>query len=164
MLINHAKLIRFFQIAEDITGRKKLQKMIYILQKCNIPFEERYQFHFYGPYSEELTLRVEELCNLGFLAEEREEKTSYYQYHYQITAAGEEFLKQFTLDLPDMSDKIQLLKGKSSRFLELVSTLLYFDDLEAAEQIEKLHHVKPKQRFTDEEIQEAMRFIHLIQH
>lgn len=164
MLINHAKLIRFFQIAEDITGRKKLQKMIYILQKCNIPFEERYQFHFYGPYSEELTLRVEELCNLGFLSEEREEKTSYYQYHYQITAAGEEFLKQFTLDLPDMSDKIQLLKGKSSRFLELVSTLLYFDDLEAAEQIEKLHHVKPKQRFTDEEIQEAMRFIHLIQH
>lgn len=164
MLINHAKLIRFFQIANEVTGRKKLQKMIYILQKCNIPFEERYQFHFYGPYSEELTLRVEELCNLGFLAEEREEKTSYYQYRYQITTAGEEFLKQFSISLPDMTEKIQLLKGKSSRFLELVSTLLYFDYLEAAEQIEKLHQVKPKQKYTEQEIQEALSFIQQIQH
>ena len=47
MLNNHAKLIRFFSEANGITGRKKLQKMIYILQKCDIPFEEKYQFHFY---------------------------------------------------------------------------------------------------------------------
>ncbi len=164
MLINHAKLIRFFQIANEITGRKKLQKMIYILQKCNIPFEEKYQFHFYGPYSEELTLRVEELCNLGFLMEKREEKTSYYQYRYQITTAGEEFLKQFSIDLPEMTEKIELLKEKSARFLELVSTMLYFDYLEEHEQIAKLHQMKPKQNFADQEIKEALHFIQQIQH
>ena len=65
MLENHAKLMQFFSSTDEIVGRKKLQKMIYILKKCEIPFEERYQFHFYGPYSEELTLRVEEMCNLG---------------------------------------------------------------------------------------------------
>lgn len=74
MLDNHAKLLYFFSKAKQVTGRKKLQKMIYILQQCRVPFEEKYQFHFYGPYSEELTLRVEELCNLNFLNEEKEEK------------------------------------------------------------------------------------------
>lgn len=163
MLINHAKLIHFFQVANEVTGRKKLQKMIFILQKCKVPFEEKFQFHFYGPYSEELTLRVEELCNLDFIEEKREDKTSYYQYNYQITEDGEEFLEQFSLDMPDISDKVEMLKLKSARFLELVSTLLYFEDFPSKEQIEKLHKVKPKQKFTAEEIAEAQAFIEQIQ-
>src|SRR5699024_12682300 len=88
MLDNHVKLMKFFSVANEVTGRKKMQKMIYILQKCKVPFEEKFHFHFYGPYSEELTLRVEELCNLGFLKEEREDKSNYYQYRYKITEDG----------------------------------------------------------------------------
>ncbi|MCM3741444.1 YwgA family protein [Oceanobacillus luteolus] len=159
MLIKHAKLIHFFCVANEVTGRKKLQKMIYILQKADCPFEEKYQFHFYGPYSEELTLRVEELCNLGFLTETKEDKANYFQYCYHVTPEGENFLKQFTLDMPDMMEKVDLLKSKSSRFLELVSTILYFEDLPQLEQVEKLHQVKPKQNFSDEEIKEAYKFI-----
>src|SRR5699024_6984368 len=71
MLTNHGKLLHFFIEANEVTGRKKLQKMIYILQVCGIPFGEKFHYHFYGPYSEELSLRVEELCNLGFLKEDR---------------------------------------------------------------------------------------------
>lgn len=159
MLINHAKLIHFFRLTGGVTGRKKLQKMIYILQKSGVPFEEKYQFHFYGPYSEELTLRVEELCNLGFIEETREDKANYFQYHYDVTAAGEDFLEQSSLNMPDITAKTELLQSRSSRFLELVSTLLYFDYLEKHEQIEKLHHIKPKQNFTETEITEAYQFI-----
>ncbi|WP_067728452.1 YwgA family protein [Oceanobacillus damuensis] len=159
MLNNHAKLMQFFSVADGVTGRKKLQKMIYILQKCNVPFEEKYQFHFYGPYSEELTLRVEELCNLGFLQEEKEDKSNYYQYNYKITSTGEDFLDQFLLDMPDMTTKVGMLKERSSRFLELVSTMFYFDDLPLEENIEKVHTVKPKQNYSHEEIQEAVTFI-----
>ena len=163
MLDNHAKLMQFFQVASEVTGRKKLQKMIYILQKCKVPFEERYHFHFYGPYSEELTLRVEELCNLGFLEEKREDKSSYYQYHYHITNDGEGFLEQFSLEMPDITEKVALLNSKSSRFLELVSTFLYFDALSDGEKIEKVHKVKPKQKFTPLEIDEARTFIMEVQ-
>ncbi len=151
--------MQFFSVTNMVTGRKKLQKMIYILQKCNLPFEEKYQFHFYGPYSEELTLRVEELCNLGFLLEEKEDKSNYYQYNYQITSAGEDFLQQFSLDMPDMTSKVDMLQAKSSRFLELVSTMFFFDDLPLQENIEKVHTVKPKQKFSDKEIDEAVTFI-----
>lgn len=159
MLTNHAKLMQFFSVANEVTGRKKLQKMIYILQKCQMPFEERYAFHFYGPYSEELTLRVEELCNLSFIDEEKEDKGNYYQYKYHITGQGEDFLKQFHLDMPDMSVHVEALKSKSSRFLELVSTMLYFDDLPKHQVEAKIGQVKPKQNYTDKEIAEAWEFI-----
>ena len=33
--------------------------MIYIAKKLHFPFEEKFEFHFYGPYSEELTLQLE---------------------------------------------------------------------------------------------------------
>jgi uncharacterized protein YwgA len=151
--------MQFFSIAKGVTGRKKLQKMIYILQKNHVPFEEKFAFHFYGPYSEELALRIEELTNLGFISEEKEEKSNYYQYNYNITDDGQEFLQQFALDMPDLTEKVGLLKTKSARFLELVSTMLYFDDLPRAAVIEKVHVVKPKQNYTVAEVNEAWALI-----
>ncbi|SET75467.1 hypothetical protein SAMN05216389_1258 [Oceanobacillus limi] len=159
MLNNHAKLMQFFLEAKEVTGRKKLQKMVYILQSLGVPFEEKYQFHFYGPYSEELSLRMEELCNLGFVQEEKEEKSNYYQYHYRITNDGLQFLDQFALDMPNYQEQVGKLNGKSARFLELVSTMLYFHELPRAEVEEKIHTVKPKQKYSDEEINEAWQFI-----
>lgn len=159
MLDNHARIMQFFSMAKEVTGRKKLQKMIYILQQCHVPFEEKYNYHFYGPYSEELTLRIEELCNLGFLQENKEEKSSYYQYHYQITPEGEQFLRQFSLNMPDYSDKVEKLQEKSSRFLELVATLLYFDHLSRDEAFQKIQALKPSQNYSEEEMEEAVAFI-----
>lgn len=163
MLDNHAKLLYFFSKAKQVTGRKKLQKMIYILQQCRVPFEEKYQFHFYGPYSEELTLRVEELCNLNFLKEEKEEKSNYHQYHYSITEDGATFLNQFEVNIPEIEDRISVLQNCSARFLELVSTVLYFSYLPREEIIDKVHTVKPKLKYTDEEMNEAFQFIDELQ-
>jgi uncharacterized protein len=163
VLDNHTKLIQFFSEAKQVTGRKKLQKMIYILQSFGVPFEEKFQFHFYGPYSEELSLRIEELCNLGFIHEEKEVKSKYFQYHYSLTEDGQEFLKQFSIDIPNCSESISLLQGRSSRFLELVSTMLYFKDLSKQEVEEKVHAVKPKQNYSDEEMVEAWSLINELQ-
>lgn len=76
MLTEHAKVMKALAAAGEITGRKKLQKMIYIAKKLDFPFYEKFDFHFYGPYSEELTCRVEELCALGFLHETKEKKAA----------------------------------------------------------------------------------------
>ncbi|MGK7376532.1 YwgA family protein [Planococcus sp. 1R117A] len=159
MLQEHAKIVDFIATAEGITGRKKLQKMIYILKKIGLPFQEKYEFHIYGPYSEELTARIEELCDMGFLAEELEDKGSYVRYKYNVTQEGKDFrstLKESVLENPEVAAR---LKEKSGRFLELTATLLYFDHLERAEQIEKLHIVKAKLNFTAVEIEEAFGFI-----
>lgn len=68
--------MKVFSDSGEIVGRKKLQKIIYIAKKLELPFYEKYDFHFYGPYSEELTLQVEELCNLGFLHEVKEKRAA----------------------------------------------------------------------------------------
>lgn len=161
MLEEHAKIIQFIGVADGITGRKKLQKMVYIAKKLQFPYNEKYEFHVYGPYSVELTQRVEELCNMGFLDEERQDKGSYVQYKYQMTNAGEHFTQM--AQVPEASQAllscIQQMKTKSSRFLELVSTLLYFDKMPKEDQIEKLHDVKGKLNFTKDEIDEAYIFV-----
>ncbi|MED4534810.1 YwgA family protein [Metabacillus fastidiosus] len=155
----HAKLMKVFSSSGEIIGRKKLQKMIYIAKKMNYPFYEKYNFHFYGPYSEELTLRVEELCNLGFLSETKEKKGGYIQYRYSLTDDGNEFLSHYNLNMPTLPSCVQNLNEQNSRFLELVSTVLYFGELDREEVTEKVFTLKSKQRYTEEEIAEAYHYI-----
>ena len=37
LLQEHAKIVQFISLAEEVTGRKKLQKMIYIAKKMQFP-------------------------------------------------------------------------------------------------------------------------------
>ncbi|OLO42234.1 hypothetical protein BTR23_03150 [Alkalihalophilus pseudofirmus] len=159
MLKDHVKLLFMFQQAGEIVGRKKLQKIVFISKKLNIPFSERFKFHMFGPYSEELTLRIEELCNLGFLQETLETKSGYQQYRYILTDEGEKFLQMYTLELPNVQPSVSSMNDQSSRFLELVSTVLYFDELERDEIIEKVMTVKKKQNYTEEEMEHAFTYI-----
>ncbi|WP_096203003.1 YwgA family protein [Bacillus sp. FJAT-45350] len=159
MLKEHAKLLAMFQQAGEIIGRKKLQKIVYIAKKMDIPFSERYKFHMFGPYSEELTLRIEELCNLGFINETKESKGGYYQYRYTLTEEGIEFLQMYEFELPKIEELVTSMNEQSSRFLELVSTMLYFDELPINELKEKVTTVKKKQNYTDEDMDRAIEFI-----
>lgn len=162
MLNDHARLMHAVMVSGEIVGRKKLQKMIFIAKKLAFPFQERFQFHFYGPYSEELTLRVEELCNMGFLEECKENKGGYSQYRYCLTETGEEFLGISQVEMPNLSDCLTDMNTQNARFLELVSTVLYFDNLERPEVAEKVFTLKSSQRYTEEEINEAYEYIRLL--
>ncbi|WML41689.1 YwgA family protein [Neobacillus sp. OS1-2] len=159
MLKDHAKLMKAILVSGEITGRKKLQKMIYIAKKIEFPFHERFQFHFYGPYSEELTTRVEELCNMGFLNEVKEKKGGYFQYRYTLTEPGKEFLSLNEVDMPHLTDCLTDMNGQNARFLELVSTVLYFDNLSKEEVTNKVFTLKSSQRYTESEINEAYQYI-----
>lgn len=155
----HAKIVQFISIANEVKGRKKMQKMIYIAKKMNFPFAEKYELHMYGPYSEELTLRIEELCAMGFLAEQCVDKGSYVQYSYTATDEGASFLETAQNPQETLAVCVDMMNDKSSRFLELVSTLLYFDHLEKDEQIAKVHIVKNKLNFSEQEMADAFDFI-----
>ncbi|MFC7391913.1 YwgA family protein [Scopulibacillus cellulosilyticus] len=163
MFEDHAKLVSLLNLAGEVVGRKKLQKIVYILKKLDYPFQEKYQFHFYGPYSEELTLRIEELCNLGFISEVKESKGGYHQYRYSLTGKGGDFLSHYQIDMPKLQEFIADLNGQNSKFLELVSTILYFENLSKEEIINKVKVVKKKQNYSDEDIQQAFVFIEQLQ-
>jgi uncharacterized protein len=159
LLKDHAKLMQAVFVSGEIVGRKKLQKMIYIAKKIDFPFQERFQFHFYGPYSEELTLRVEELCNMGFLNEVKEKKGGYYQYRYTLTESGKEFLSLNQVDMPLLPECLLDMNDQNARFLELVSTVLYFDNLPKEEVADKVFTLKSSQRYTQAEVDEAYQYI-----
>ena len=162
VLENHAKLVKVIASTDGIIGRKKLQKIIFIMKKLGYRFEEKFTFHFYGPYSEELSLRMEELTNLGFISEMKEQKSNYYQYRYEVTDRGRQFLEQAPTKLTVDDELTALLKNQSSRFLELVSTMLYFDHLDQEEVNKKVQEVKKKSNYTEADIDEAWAFIHQI--
>ncbi|RYL95083.1 hypothetical protein EWI07_03405 [Sporolactobacillus sp. THM7-4] len=157
MLEDHARIAALIDQAGEIVGRKKLQKMVYILQRTGAPFHETYHFHFYGPYSEELSVQLEELYNFGFLAEEKEKKSGTLCYRYRLTESGETFLKRYSGTLPDLTDLTEKLNRESVSFLELVSLLLYFDQLPRESAIEKVHQMRKNCR--EEDIQRAFVFI-----
>ncbi|TDQ38772.1 YwgA family protein [Aureibacillus halotolerans] len=159
MLKEHTKLLQVLAETEEIIGRKKLQKMVYVAQKLRFPFYEKYEFHFYGPYSEELTLQMEELHNLGLISETKERKGGYEQYRYALTRDGDDFLKQYGLESVLTGEVMMCLNQQSSRFLELVATVLYFEELQETLLVEKIGQVKKKQRYQENEIADALAFI-----
>ena len=160
VLKDHARILSAINAAGHIAGRKKLQKMIFISKKLQYPFHEKFEFHFYGPYSEELTLKIEELRNLGLIEELKDKENGYLQYDYSLTDAGHEFL---TLYKDGLDERLALclkeLNGKPARFLELVSTVLFFDHLTKPEVIQKIQELKAKQNYTAEEMEEAFIYV-----
>ncbi|MCJ7841583.1 YwgA family protein [Lederbergia sp. NSJ-179] len=159
MLNDHQRLMNIFALSGEVTGRKKLQKMVFIAKKLGFPFQEKFEFHFYGPYSEELSLRVEELCNFGFLSETKEDKGGYSQYKYQMTENGREFLEEYPTEIPHLKECLTNMNEQNARFLELVSTVLYFEQQSREEVEVKIQTLKPKQGYTKEEIEEAYQYI-----
>ncbi|WP_018661277.1 YwgA family protein [Heyndrickxia acidiproducens] len=159
MLEDHVKIMGALAISGEIVGRKKLQKMIYIAKKLTFPFQEKFEFHFYGPYSEELTLQIEELTNLGFVKEVKEKKGGYFQYRYTVTDDGYEFLNLYEQKLKGLDVCLNEMNNQSARFLELVSTVMYFENLPKDEVKEKIFTLKAKQHYTDEEVEQAYLYI-----
>ncbi|GGL50116.1 YwgA family protein [Sporolactobacillus putidus] len=156
MLEDHAKIAALIHQAGEIAGRKKLQKMVYILQKIGFPFHETYRFHFYGPYSEELTMQLEELCDFGFILEKQTETSGEHYYCYRLTEEGETFLAH-TKQLPYIKSIAEKLNAETAAFLELVSILLYFDRLPRKSAIEKAQVIGKDYNQTD--MQRAYTFI-----
>lgn len=159
MFRGHAKIMRLVEVVGEVTGRKKLHKMVYIAKKLQVDFEEHFGFQMYGPYSEELTVRVDELCNLGLLDECKETKGAVDTYRYTLNDAGRDFLRYHNVDLGHGTYLIRRMNEENSRFLELVSTVLYFEQLPYEEMKTKVLTLKSMQRYTEDEILRALEFL-----
>ncbi len=157
MLEDHAKIAALIDQAGEIAGRKKLQKMVYILQKIGFPFHETYRFLFYGPYSEELTMQLEELCDFGFLLEKQKETGGKRRYCYRLTEEGRTFLAHAENQLPSVKSAVEKLNAETAAFLELVSILLYFDRLPRESAVEKAQAIG--KHFNQTDVRRAYTFI-----
>ncbi|RYM05562.1 hypothetical protein EWH99_06135 [Sporolactobacillus sp. THM7-7] len=155
MLEDHVKVMMLIHQAGEIAGRRKLQKMVYILQKSGIPFHQTYYFYDHGPYSEELSVQLEELYHFGFLAEQKEARGGV--FHYRLTNGGISFLKRYKKPLMHAGALAETLNAERVTFLELVSILLYFDHLPRSLALKKTRAIS--KNFEKRDMERAFHFI-----
>lgn len=160
ILMDYFKLAKVFSCCNSFDSRKKVQKIIYILKEMGYPFNEKFDFHFYGPYSQELALEIETLSYMGILKETKEENQGWNQYSYQITDNGKKWAEKCQdNELNNIEDIVRTLNNKTARELELIATILYFKNLSKEEIIHKIYELKADKNYSENEIKNAFNFI-----
>jgi hypothetical protein len=120
-------VLSIFEVVGKVHGRKKFQKMVYLLKVAGSRMPFNYEYHYYGPYSAELQAELSDLDQQGFLHETTDDET----YVYEITDKGRKFKE--VLDRNGMTvdvdrELVQSMAQQSSQFLEMVSTYAFLVD------------------------------------
>lgn len=96
---------------------------------------------------------------MGYIHEVKEKVSGYSQYRYAVNEEGQKLLSTYGAEIEQLGNCVRSMNEQSSRFLELVSSVMYFEKLEQDEIKEKVQTVKAKQKYTEEEMDEAFAYI-----
>ncbi|GAB6077268.1 YwgA family protein [Desulfurobacterium crinifex] len=132
------RIASLVKLCSEIVGRKKLQKLVFVLKSLDIPFTERFKLHYFGPYSSDLQLELDELVLLDVLEEDKRNMS----YVYTVK---DESVIEIPEDLRKVKEIIHLLNSQPADLLELLATYLYLLKTESSESIarKKLGILKP---------------------
>lgn len=109
-----------------IETRKKVQKIVHILQAMGAPFPERFDFHHYGPFSSELWREIEAFEAEG-LVTEAAIQGNLPTFRLEPTNKLLSLLEEDSgVDDEPWVEWAEELNAKRPRRLEGISTLLYF--------------------------------------
>ncbi|NUU95810.1 hypothetical protein XO10_05885 [Marinitoga sp. 1135] len=114
------KILDVVNICKEIKGRKKFQKIIYILKNLGVDFPEKFTYHYYGPYSQDLQLELDELVELRYLNEELERKSYKYTINYNEIVDD-----KIDTQIMEKEKVINYLNSLDAQTLELIATLFY---------------------------------------
>ncbi len=119
---NLKRIITLLDVAGNIRGRTKFQKVVYILKNKEIPFNEKFKYHYYGPFSSDLQLEIDELVDRNILVEKNMNP-----YDYEVNKENKiKFNKD--LNISGKKELIQFLKNKDIKELEITSTIYYLEN------------------------------------
>lgn len=126
-------LLKLIDSVPEVAGRKKLQKLIYVMKHIGLPIELRYNWHYYGPYSAELALQIDALVNANLL----DEKNISLGYTYKTSKAAKELLSIIELN-PENKKAVKLVSSWVEDFrtfsdfsvsaLEKATSVLFWKD------------------------------------
>ncbi|HHV78455.1 MAG TPA: hypothetical protein GXX40_02360 [Firmicutes bacterium] len=109
-----------------VDGRKKLQKLVYLSQQNGGPFQESFEYHPFGPFSEQLANELEEMKALGLVRETRESTSFGCRYQYELTEAGQALIESSaSSSLEPFKELVAELGKYDARRLELKATILF---------------------------------------
>jgi uncharacterized protein len=118
-------ILRLINALGVVEGRKKLQKIVYILQAKGYAFPQHFGYLHYGPYASGLASEVNALVSSRLIIEDGGGE-EYEPYTYRPAPAAKTFLRELRIDQsPAWLSLAKDLNAKDANYLEALSTLLY---------------------------------------
>jgi uncharacterized protein YwgA len=123
------QLVKIVSWADPLQTRKRLQKVVFLLQAAGCPLEADFTLHHYGPYSEEVARLTDESVRVALLEERAVENTMGQQYCYRLTESARQKMAQL-----EETEQGQNLAAQIAPFEALARSLLQADlkELEVA--------------------------------
>jgi uncharacterized protein YwgA len=109
---------------EEMVGRTRLQKTVYLLEAKGIGVGVRFDYHKHGPYSAELAFATEDAISMRLLR--AEEKPGFYEIPYTVFRSTE-LTPPLLEDATTATRKhaLRTMKNYSALVLELAATAVY---------------------------------------
>lgn len=157
-------ILKSLNMVEKIDGRKKIQKIIYLINNKMSNVFSDYRFYLYGPYSDQLFYELQNLNDDEII----NEISNTQSYSYMITNKGKEFLdlleSKMSVEDIEIFEIVKRLNEYSSEDLEIMASLYYisreFNEISCEEMVEELMERKPY--LGEERIREALEIFDLM--
>ena len=166
-----ALVAMMFNYFHEISGRTRIQKMLYLVNMSGWNIINDYLFYQYGPYSEWLKRDLETLVQNKFISEETQDSDDYTKtiYKYSSTKAGRKFfdgiIKVIDRDLFAKTRSLLMkLNNYSTDDLEIMASLLYLSKSDPSKSHDKLIQLVKlyKPRFPDSKIRKNLEVFEII--
>ncbi len=93
--MNRYKLAKIVDWAGTLETRKRMQKVVYLLQVAGCPLGADYTLHHYGPYSQEVARLTDEMVQANLLDEKTASNAVGQQYSYNLSPTARRSLAEF---------------------------------------------------------------------
>ena len=129
------QLAKLVEWAGTLHTRKRLQKVVFMLQAAGCSLEADFYLHHYGTYSEDVARLTDEMVRKKLLEEESEPFMGGSKYSYRLPASVVQQLadlektdqgRTWAEQLAPFEAKAKALLAADVKQLEYASTILYF--------------------------------------
>ena len=121
---------QLFQVLGNVKGRKKIQKIVYLLQAFGAPEVFRFRFHLYGPYSNELQDKLDFYVEQGLLSARSEQAGEFPTSRFEATPKMNEVLAKAPKPVPSAPwESLALeLNQRTTPELEAISSMIFLQE------------------------------------
>lgn len=133
--MNRYQLAKIVDWAGMLETRKRMQKVVYLLQVAGCPLDANYALHHYGPYSNDVARLTDEMVQAKLLDETTSSNSVGQQYSYSLSDSARSSLADFESTPAGKAEAAKLddaLSGKrwlleqDLKDLEYAATIVFF--------------------------------------
>jgi hypothetical protein len=126
------ELAKIVHWAGTLKTRKRLQKVVYLLQASGAPIAADYTLHHYGPYTSDVAHLTDQMVQTGLLEEQAGSNGIGNQFSYTLSAVAAKQLAELEKNakvnapLAPFEKTAKMLLNTDLKDLEIAATVAYF--------------------------------------